>query len=188
MYCCTNIVAVGDVCGPVFFCYAFCISTMSVFYYQAWKQVKVSVVPSRKDGGGPEQSEANSSTGSTLATSPRVAMSPREPGQSVGTGPVAVTVYSGGSRAGSPAMSPTSGSRADRVKRPSKASSVIARRGIAMVLVYYTCWFVLCLIAVFELAGWSSRSLWWDSMGALLAKAQPAFGRGHHAAVLVEGA
>ena len=60
--------------------------------------------------------------------------------------------------------------------RPSSqlsASQSIARRAIMMVLTYYACWTLISLNAIFELAQWEDRSLWWDVLAACAAKLQP---------------
>ena len=53
------------------------------------------------------------------------------------------------------------------------AAQSIARRAILMVLTYYACWSLISLNAVFELAGWEDRSLWWDVVAAWASKLQP---------------
>ena len=79
-----------------------------------------------------------------------------------------------GSPAGtrSPLRSPHSSSRASAPAQQS-ASASIARRAILMVLAYYACWSLISLNAVFELAGWDDRSLWWDVVAAWASKLQP---------------
>ena len=53
------------------------------------------------------------------------------------------------------------------------AAASIARRAIFMVLAYYACWSLISLNAVFELAGWQGRSVWWDVVAAWASKLQP---------------
>ena len=72
--------------------------------------------------------------------------------------------------------SPASNSRAGTAAAPAatqSASASIARRAILMVVTYYACWSLISLNAVFELAGWQDRSLWWDVIAAMTAKLQP---------------
>ena len=79
-----------------------------------------------------------------------------------------------------PAASPIAMSRSPPLSllnsRPTpqlSAAQSIARRAILMVLAYYACWTLISLNAVFELAGWQDRSLWWDVVAAWASKLQP---------------
>ena len=73
------------------------------------------------------------------------------------------------------ARSPPASLRSSNARANSQQSAAasIARRAILMVFTYYACWLLISLNAVFELAGWSDRSLWWDVVAAWASKMQP---------------
>jgi hypothetical protein len=179
VYCCTSEIARGDIAGPVFICYGVCIGGMGYLYWQAYKQVKFSVLPQRDGAQELSDSPATHSTdeGGTVN---KVEKEPnRVPQTSVADSSGGVSELrslqmhvNSGDVAISPLASPTSPSRR-KAKRVSNAASVIAKRGVVMILTYYVCWSIIVLNAIFELAGWESRSIWWDIAGAIAAKTQP---------------
>jgi hypothetical protein len=103
---------------------------------------------------------------------------PMDPIASSPHSPAQVVSKLGNGQATSPVTSPTVSrlgrSAAGGGARPVSASSAVARRGVLMVMVYYCCWSLISLNAVFDLAGWHDRSVWWDIVGAWMAKCQPA--------------
>ena len=94
-----------------------------------------------------------------------------------GTGLSLITAASpsGASRTAQRSLrSPQSTARSGGATAPTQsASASIARRAILMVVTYYACWSLISLNAVFELAGWQDRSLWWDVVAAWTSKLQP---------------
>ena len=175
VYCCTTVVARADVAGPVFLCFAVAITAMVILYSQAYRQVKLSVLPQHGRTGKHENSAASdgSASGSSeeqQAAAVAPATNPASPAavhQSRGQ-----QLPSPDAAGGSTSLASPSG-RSAQPQRVSSASSAVARRGSAMVLVYYGCWSLVTLNAIFELAGWDSRSVWWDIAAALMTKTQP---------------
>ena len=97
----------------------------------------------------------------TAASPPTAAAAPAQ--LNVGSSPTAQR----------PPMSATLRSPHSRAVAQQSAAQSIARRATLMVLTYYACWSLISLNAVFDLAGWSDRSLWWDVVAACAAKCQP---------------
>ena len=178
VYCCTNQVARWDIAGIVFLCYGLCIAAMAYYYRKAWKQVHTTVFPSSKptqgrglvSGAGGSSLEKDSE-GREGGGGGDAAVSPR--GHSSALVTSSSPLVSPTSRAGArgPASPTSAAAPAGRV---SSASSAVARRAVLMISIYYTCWLLIFLNAIFELAGWSNRSVWWDIFAAWTAKCQPA--------------
>ena len=186
VYCCTNQVARWDIAGPVFLCYGVCIVTMAYFYRKAWRQVHSTVFPSnqRSHPRGVVSAAGNSEVGGSRDKEGGVegagSASPRGGSAAAATATTAFLATSSplaspNSRATRTAVSPASPTTpVAATGRVSSASSAVARRAVLMVGVYYACWFLICLNAIYELSGWSDRSLWWDIVAKWLAKCQPA--------------
>ena len=178
VYCCTNQVARWDIAGIVFLCYGLCIAAMAYYYRKAWKQVHTTVFPSSKptqgrglvSGAGGSSLEKDSE-GREGGGGGDAAVSPR--GHSSALVTSSSPLVSPTSRAGArgPASPTSAAAPAGRV---SSASSAVARRAVLMISIYYTCWLLIFLNAIFELAGWSNRSIWWDICAKWGAKCQPA--------------